>query len=238
MEVQDGRIIGICLVVSMCSLSYAGGFYKWVDENGKVHITDYLPDGVEVISGDKGMAVNKVSGPNIPDAAGREGGHASGDVQGHDGASDRELDAEIAAAKDRYDSCMRNVKGDMGNDLVKNYDIMVKRKECQRYMDIYENLLYSKFGARKIAGSGRAAPSSANTIISSPHEEENPRKNTLPPPQNMVINPHGGATDQYGTYYAPAAGGDLTNTKTGSHVINQGGNTYLDTQTGRIMHGN
>lgn len=74
------RIHGILLVVAMCSSAHAGGFYKWKDENGKVHISDYMPDGVEVISGDRGMSLNKVSGPNIPVASGREGGHASGEV--------------------------------------------------------------------------------------------------------------------------------------------------------------
>lgn len=232
------RILGILLVVSMCSFSYAGGFYKWRDETGKVHITDYLPDGVEVISGDSGSAVNKVSGPAIQSGPSQGAGYASGDDAAHDAGSSRELDAEIAAAKDKYDSCMRNVKGEIGNDLTKNFDIIVKRKECQRYMDIYENLLYSKYGARKIAGSGGADSSSSKHTIASPQDAETPRQNTLPPPQHMVVNPHGGATDQYGTYYAPAGAGNMVNTKTGSQVINQGGNTYLDTQTGRIMHGN
>ena len=232
------RVLGILLVVAMCSSAYAGGFYKWKDENGKVHITDYLPDGVDVISGDSGMSVNKVSGPNIPGASDQGAGYASSAAPAQETDSDKELDAEIAAAKNKYDSCMRNIQGDFSNDLVKNFEIVVKRKECQRYMDIYENLLYSKHNAQKISGSGGSGSSSSKKHVAPTQHVASPQQNITPPPSHMFVNPHGGATDQYGTYYAPSGAGNMVNTKTGSQVIHQGGNMYLDTQTGRVIHGN
>lgn len=75
--------------------------------------------------------MNKFSGPTIQGGPSQGAGYASGDAQAHDADSNRELDAEIAAAKDKYDSCMRNVKGEIGNDLAKNFEIIVKEKSAK-----------------------------------------------------------------------------------------------------------
>ena len=123
------------------------------------------------------------------------------------------VDSQIAEAKNNYDTCMRNIKGEFGNDISKNIEISIKRKECQRYMDIYENLIYSQYNVQKISGS------SSN------------EKNNIKKSQNNIQQ---GRTDNQGTYYAPTGSDNLINTKTGSPMIHQGGNMYLDPQTGKV----
>jgi hypothetical protein len=234
------RILGVFLVLAVYSISFAGGFYKWKDESGKVHITDYLPDGVEVISGGAGMSVNRVSSPNIQDSSSQGGEYDSSEYQSHAETLGHELDADITESKNNYDTCMRNVKGDFGNDLSKNFEIVMKRNECKRYFDVYQDLLRSKYNSRKVfSRSNSKSSDSFPTQVVSPHQGiVSPQQNIIPHSPHMNVNSHGGATDQYGTFYAPSGAGNMINTRTGSQVIPQGGGTYLDTQTGRIMHGN
>lgn len=117
------------------------------------------------------------------------------------------VDAQIAEAKNNYDTCMRNIKGEFSNDLVKNAEIMMKRNQCQRYMDIYENLLYSKH----------------NVVKNSNNSKD---KN----------NTHSKAVDKVGTYYYKNKSGNFVNTKNGAVMIHQTGDLYLNTITGKVIN--
>jgi len=105
------------------------------------------------------------------------------------------------------------------------------RNDIRRKQEMLHDLYLERSGVskeeimlRKMQKNARAAQA-ANSIPQSP-------THMVIPPQ-----PRHGMTDQHGVFYAPA-GNNYVNTRTGSVVIPQGGKTYLDTQTGRIMHGN
>jgi chromosome segregation ATPase len=60
------KLLNIALMVMMCSTIYAGGFYKWKDEKGVLHITDHPPVEASDIEVDTETRVNKVPMDVLP----------------------------------------------------------------------------------------------------------------------------------------------------------------------------
>jgi DNA repair exonuclease SbcCD ATPase subunit len=53
------RVLAIILLLNLCSSVQAGGFYKWKDENGVLHITDHPPGDSSNVEVDTNEIINK-----------------------------------------------------------------------------------------------------------------------------------------------------------------------------------
>lgn len=53
------RLLIILISLALCSASYAGGFYKWRDANGVLHITDHPPEDTADVEVDTEDRINK-----------------------------------------------------------------------------------------------------------------------------------------------------------------------------------
>lgn len=53
------RLLIILIYLALCSALYAGGFYKWRDANGVLHITDHPPGATTDVEVDTEDRVNK-----------------------------------------------------------------------------------------------------------------------------------------------------------------------------------
>ncbi|GAB1409903.1 hypothetical protein MASR1M90_10570 [Desulfovibrionales bacterium] len=208
-------IFGMILAIVMTTYTYGGGFYKWRDANGKLHITNRPPDDVSTVEEETDARINKIQIGNLNFGfiEAEQGGKRDTDTTLNDIIHKLESEIRYLESRKRMDPSME--PAGLRRDI--------RRKEEQ----LHELRLLQSGASKEDIALSRMQ----NEI------ESDQNSKFISKSQTMINLPLHGMTDQYGVFYAPAGNNNYLNTKTGSLIIHQGGNTYLDSQTGRIMHG-
>lgn len=137
------KFLAIFVFLVLCSTSYSGGFYKWKDENGKVHITDYLPEGVETIEDKTKTSVNKVKMNTVPIQQSNNSNNLNNEFHRSENQNKNyNLDSEVIVAKNKYDFCMKDLSSRMTPRSDKSHaEHLERKKKCNDFYIEYVRLL-------------------------------------------------------------------------------------------------
>ena len=204
--------LGMVLFAVFASQVHAGGFYKWRDSSGVLHITDHPPESSDEVEVDAGSRVNKAPMGNL-DFGSMGQPRNQEQATGVDKALQdtiKGLESEIA-----YLESQKRMDPSMERDGLRS-DI---RQKQEMLRDLY------------LERSGVSKEEIALMRMQEKEERRQKAKARARKPQHVLAGPQG-------QVYVPGAGGNYIHTGTGALMLPQGGNTLLNTQTGKIVIGN
>lgn len=230
------RLLVFFVILLLYSSLYAEEFYKWKDKNGKVHITDYLPDGVEIMNDNKAASFNKIKSNTFSNQNHNNAKNLQENIYRSKSENIKNnLDSKITDAKNKYDFCVKDMNSRMTPKSPEaKSEHRQRKKMCDSLYKEYAYLLTltsdNEFIDQKIEALSKIKSITPKRVDSKSQYTNSPPPHVIPPPQH-------GVTDQYGVFYAPTGNGNFVNTRTGASIIHQGGSTYLNTRTGKTMLG-
>ncbi|MBE1425971.1 hypothetical protein H4684_002630 [Desulfomicrobium macestii] len=212
------KILGLVLFVMLACPVHAGGFYKWRDADGVLHITDHPPDEAVESEVDSETRINKApmgqrgSGSRVQI---QDQGQGLGRVQGNLPEEDKALQDTINRVKSEiaYLESQKRMDPSMERAGL--------RSDIRRKQEMLQDLYLEESGVSK-----------AEIALRRMQEKERRISTALSFASKPVL------TGPQGQVYIPGAAGNYINTGTGAVMLPQGGNNYLNTQTGRIVTGN
>lgn len=113
--------------------TYAGDLYKWKDKNGRIHITEHLPDEADAVSSNTDPFVNKI---NVqPPFIETENNEIVNNNLEYINKINKDLDIAISNGQNKYDSCMRELNRENFTNSVGDIIAKAARKsQCEIYL--------------------------------------------------------------------------------------------------------
>lgn len=214
------KILVLILFAMLACPVHAGGFYKWRDADGVLHITDHPPDEAVESAVDSETRINKA-----PMGQRGSGSRVQIQDQGQVEALGR-LQGQIPGEDKVLQDTINRVKSEIAYlESQKRMDPSMERtglrSDIRRKQEILQDLYLEESGVSK-----------AEIVLRRMQEKEKRISTALSFASKPVL------TGPQGQVYIPGAAGNYINTGTGAVMLPQGGNNYLNTQTGRIVTGN
>lgn len=137
------KFLNIIILVFCFIPSYAESFYKWRDKSGVIHITDYKPDGVEIINEDSNKGFNKIKSNNNS----IQQQYRLDNLKKESSSSEelnlkKYLDSSITNARNEYEFCVRDLNSRMTPRSAKDKsEHRGRKKMCESLFAHYKYLL-------------------------------------------------------------------------------------------------